>query len=71
MLEDENASMSPGEHFEAELDTSALETALEWKPVEVFQYGPFVAEEEVNKEEDGPFPVEMRQSMVGIRENLQ
>ena len=70
-LGDEDESMSPGEPFEAELDTSALDTALVWPPTEVFEYAPFVAEEEINREEDGPFAVELRQSIVELRENLQ
>jgi hypothetical protein len=30
-----------------------------------------VAEDEVNKAEDGPFAVELRQSIVELRKNLQ
>jgi hypothetical protein len=68
--EEEDASTSPGDQFESELDTSALDTALEWEPIESFQYVPFVAEEEVNQAEDGPFAVELRQSIVELRGNL-
>ena len=70
-LGDEDASMSPGEPFEAELDTSALDNVLVWDPIALFVYTPFVAEEEVHQAEDGLFAVELRQSIVELRSNLQ
>jgi hypothetical protein len=53
------------------LDTLALDTVLVWKPIELFLYSPFVAEDEVNKAEDGPFAMELRQAIVELHENLQ
>ena len=70
-LEDEDASMPTGEQFEPELDTSGLDTVLAWEAIELFQYTPFKAEEEINRADDGPFAVELRQSIVELRENLQ
>jgi hypothetical protein len=70
-MEDEEATVSLGEQFEFELDTSALDNVPAWGPIELFSYAPFMAEEEVHKADDGPFAVELRQSIVELRENLQ
>ena len=51
-------------------DCEDLVTELVWEEIQETEYKAFMAEEEVNKSEDGPYAEEMRKSIVQVRENL-
>jgi hypothetical protein len=51
-------------------DCEDLVTELVWEEIQETEYKAFMAEEEVNKSEDGPYAKEMRKSIVQVRENL-
>ena len=68
--EDDEDSLSQDEDFDADIETSNFLADFEWVPLTTTQYKPFVAEEEVNRSEDGIFAVELRESIVGIRDEL-
>lgn len=66
----EEESDDENQEVDLDLDTSELVTGLVWEDIEEDEYAAFVAEEEINKAEDGPFAIELRKSIIQVRNNL-
>ena len=59
-----------GELYETNFDTEELVTEFVWDDIQDEDYAAFIAEEEVNESEDGPFAKELRGAIVQVRGHL-